>query len=800
MIMAIPSLEQNQDSLSLEGGNFFNNSQAMIQFLEENHQKESLLNSFFMSYEKCGSLENIIYFHQNGYFQIPDSFTQTILEYAAQYGQLEIIRYLHHNGFNINSDDSKRGLLRAIVTDRVEIIQYFHQQGFSFATDFVDELVVACGSNESLRCLEYFFRNGFFGLQEDKNSYVAENAMRKAAMVDRVGIIKYFHQKGFSFSEDFIEQLVELCGTYKSSYYFKYLHENGLVGAIINWSLFLNEYFQNPLQQSKEISEETSAALKKAACILYNERSNLDNIFKDLDLKDIEKCYYLAVSNNCINIFHYLRKNFDFLILNQKIEREAFGLALYNNRKQIISFYLDNNPLFLRRRLILKEIAKSAATFCEINVITLFLGYCDGLKVNIKQRLLYHAAMNNRHDLILYLHEVEATPLRIFLKVNTEDLQEGPVRRLLSDRRCLNELKKDLACINIMHETIKNDEKIFQPSLFWEFFNDINLTLLKESGFKNFKRNVNQNYFNFVPSILIDSFVVSIVFLNLVGFRRSKSRYRLVDPDVVNSDGELKEEYRRVFQKSRRLTLFLYRVVVGGLWDYIKRRDPEGLLQRLEEPRIGNPIELRDDHKLISQDLANSVQEYYFMQPYVKKIQKNSLNIVEVGAGYGRLGYVLVNTLNCKYIVFDIPPALYIAQKYLTTIFPDKRIFSFRPINSFDEIKEELEQSDIAFFTINQIKFFPENFCDLSINISSLHEMTIEQREKISEYMAKITKEFIYIKQYKNYKNPLDGIVVKEKDYKFPALWRLVKRRTNPTNIRFFEMIFHKSIPQRLRG
>jgi putative sugar O-methyltransferase len=792
--MTIPSLEQTQDSLLFEEIDLLNNSQKMIQFLEENYQKESLLSSFFMSYEKCGSLQNVIYLHQNGYFQIPDSFTETILEYAAQYDQLEIIRYLHQNGFNINSDASKRGLLRAIVTDRTEIIRYFHQQGFSFSTDFVDELVLACGSNESLGCIEYFLHNGLFELQEDKNLCVAENAMRKAGMKDRVGVIKYFHQKGFSFSEDFIEQLVELCGAHKSAYCFKYLHENGLIGAIINWSFFLNEYFQSTLQQSKEITGKTSAALKKASCILYNGKDTLDNVFKGLNLKDIEKCYYLAVSNNYINIYHYLRKNFDFLMLNQKIEREAFELALCNNRQEIVSFYLENNPLFLKRRRFLKEMVKSVAIFCNIEVLALFLTYCNGLKINLKQRLLYHAAMNNRHDLILYLHEVEATPLRIFLKVNTEGLQEGPVRRLLSDRRCLNELKKDLTCINAMHATIKNDEKIFHPSLFWEFFNDINLTLLKESGFKNFKRNVNQNYFNFVPSILIDSFVISIVFLKLVGFRRSKSKYHLVDPDVINSDGELKEEYRRVFQKSRKLKLFLYRVVVGGLWNYVKRHDPEGLLEKLEEPRIGNPIELRDDQRLISQDLANSVQEYYFIQPYIKKIQKNPFNIVEIGAGYGRSGYVLVNTLNCKYIVFDIPPALYIAQKYLTTLFPDKKIFSFRHINSFDEIKEELEKSDIAFFTINQIKFFPENFCDFSINISSLHEMTIEQREKISEYMAKITKEFIYIKQYKNYKNPLDGIVVKEKDYKFSAPWRLVKRRTTPTNIRFFEMIFHKRL------
>src|SRR5262249_20262516 len=147
---------------------------------------------------------------------------------------------------------------------------------------------------------------------------------------------------------------------------------------------------------------------------------------------------------------------------------------------------------------------------------------------------------------------------------------------------------------------------------------------------------------------------------------------------------------------------------VGCLWDYMQERDPDKLLQTLEEPGIGNPIEIKNNQKLISQDLANSVQEYYFIKPYIQKIKSKAIKVVEIGAGYGRLGYVLLNVIKCKYIIFDIAPALYVAQKYLAEVFPNKKIFSFRPITSFEEIKEELEQSDVAFFTINQIKFFPE--------------------------------------------------------------------------------------------
>jgi|tagenome__1003787_1003787.scaffolds.fasta_scaffold15557540_1 hypothetical protein len=47
--------------------------------------------------------------------------------------------------------------------------------------------------------------------------------------------------------------------------------------------------------------------------------------------------------------------------------------------------------------------------------------------------------------------------------------------------------------------------------------------------------------------------------------------------------------------------------------------------------------------------------------------------------------------------VFDVPPALYLSQWYLTTLFPKRRAFRFRGFETFKEIDGELTEADIAF-------------------------------------------------------------------------------------------------------
>ena len=74
--------------------------------------------------------------------------------------------------------------------------------------------------------------------------------------------------------------------------------------------------------------------------------------------------------------------------------------------------------------------------------------------------------------------------------------------------------------------------------------------------------------------------------------------------------------------------------------------------------------------RLVSQDLANSFLEYSAMAEHVTFHSR--LTVCELGAGSGRVGYWLLRRHpGLRYVVVDIPPALDLAQWYLTRCYPE---------------------------------------------------------------------------------------------------------------------------------
>lgn len=57
------------------------------------------------------------------------------------------------------------------------------------------------------------------------------------------------------------------------------------------------------------------------------------------------------------------------------------------------------------------------------------------------------------------------------------------------------------------------------------------------------------------------------------------------------------------------------------IWDFASKNDPEHILNKLIEPNEGNPTRIYLKKRLISQDLANSVIEYYSIMSKIKKMR-----------------------------------------------------------------------------------------------------------------------------------------------------------------------------------
>jgi putative sugar O-methyltransferase len=342
-----------------------------------------------------------------------------------------------------------------------------------------------------------------------------------------------------------------------------------------------------------------------------------------------------------------------------------------------------------------------------------------------------------------------------------------------------------LTDIRAMWAEMQQSAPIVQPSNYWQTLNDHNVRQLDDEGFSRFKRTVNQNYFSWTPHTLLDDQLRAMALSWLRRPHAAVVGARLGDVSTLEAGTHRVNPFRT--RRARRIhALFL-----ALLWEYVRRRDARGILTCLEEPELGDPVVVRYRGRRISQDLCNSVHELYSATAALPDGRPCPGGVLELGGGYGRVAWVFLETFpQARYILCDIPPALAIAQQYITTLFPDRGTFRFRHFDSCDEVADELAAAQIAFLTPNQLELLAPLGVSLFVNISSLHEMRPDQ---IAHYLGQVdrhTDGFFYTKQWERWHNTEDDIVIGRADYPIPASWRTLYEHRHPIQRAFFHGLY----------
>ncbi|MCW4117008.1 putative sugar O-methyltransferase [Aurantimonas sp. MSK8Z-1] len=349
------------------------------------------------------------------------------------------------------------------------------------------------------------------------------------------------------------------------------------------------------------------------------------------------------------------------------------------------------------------------------------------------------------------------------------------------------------ACETMRGEVDRAPE-LYRPSKFWEDFYRTNMEQLAGAGLSNIKLTANQNYQNFIPRSLRDPKLRPM----LRWFRQNRSPRALfsyiANPDKASLEGHLAQPTSQIFGDDP-ASMALYRAMVTLEWEFALANDPLGLCDRLVEPELGNPIRILHRGKLISQDLATSAIEINAMlPPLYEAIGAGEISVLELGAGYGRLAHAILNTQRVKrYVIVDIPPALYASQWYISTLFPDLKVFTFRPFDSWDAVREEAEAADVLCLLPHQIEQLPDGFVDIALTVSSLHEMLPQQADNYLQQMARVSRHMIASKQYWVYNNPYDELVLRQEDYAWPAGFERIVLKNDPLNPVFFVEVRHRT-------
>lgn len=337
--------------------------------------------------------------------------------------------------------------------------------------------------------------------------------------------------------------------------------------------------------------------------------------------------------------------------------------------------------------------------------------------------------------------------------------------------------------IEEMVEELRGAPGIYSPSAFWEHYAQLNSRQLEEAGFGEFKRTVNRNYFQWVVLHARDPQFRAVL--------RHWLERPTLRPLGVSLDERLEIPEGRFGALRARLYSRTHAAYLALLWEYVNRRDRSGVLATLDEPELGHPLTMSYRGRRVSEDLCNSVLEYVTIAEALPAGAPSAGTVVELGGGYGRLAWVFLSVLpDVRYVLVDIPPALAVAQRYLTELFPQRRVFQFRRFSRAEEVVDELGQADIAFLTPNQLELLPALEADLFVNVSSLHEMHPDQ---IAHYFAVIerhTEGCFYTKQWIRSVNRYDGLEVNRGDYPVPSHWLARFDREHPIQSHFFEALY----------
>jgi glycosyltransferase involved in cell wall biosynthesis len=225
-------------------------------------------------------------------------------------------------------------------------------------------------------------------------------------------------------------------------------------------------------------------------------------------------------------------------------------------------------------------------------------------------------------------------------------------------------------------------------------------------------------------------------------------------------------------------------------WDLARRR-LGSRLDELEDPQPDDDSAICYRGRRISRSVVASALELSTITEAVADDRLATARVIELGGGYGRLAWATLSLhREARYVLVDVPPALAIAQRYISETLPGRRVFRFRRFTDPEEVMGELLSSEIAFLTPNQLALLPALDADLWLSVFSLRGLSLEQ---IGAHLLEADRHvngWAYTRQWRISVSPIDGVAVEQDEYPYPPHWRRVLERPHPLERDTFEAVF----------
>jgi len=166
-------------------------------------------------------------------------------------------------------------------------------------------------------------------------------------------------------------------------------------------------------------------------------------------------------------------------------------------------------------------------------------------------------------------------------------------------------------------------------------------------------------------------------------------------------------------------------------------------ISNLKIPSVGNPWGYIIQETLV---LPTACRHYYYSSHVHNLLEDVSAPVVcEIGGGFGGFAYYLLSSnKEAKYINFDLPEVLVIAQYFLMSAFPDKKFLLYGENGHQTISKDVIDKYDIILMPNFALPNVADKLADLFINTGSLSEMDYHTVEEYINQIARITRKYFF--------------------------------------------------------
>jgi len=224
------------------------------------------------------------------------------------------------------------------------------------------------------------------------------------------------------------------------------------------------------------------------------------------------------------------------------------------------------------------------------------------------------------------------------------------------------------------------------------------------------------------------------------------------------------------------------------LYARVKSKDKNNLLERVTPSASDkNGIAVDVNGKMLSWDYLISMDCVISIAEKYPKLINEPCVVLDLGAGWGRIGYVLKKiNASITYVICDIPVSLLASQHYLPIVLPDETAFRYLDSRRRDEFTHDYfsKACGLHFLGSQDLARFARNTIDLFINIASFQEMTLDQVRGYFSIIDQTTRDALYIQER------YQGDELSRQLYPYNPKWRMAFDRDIIFAPNYFESLY----------